>query len=538
MASRTVICALVGVLLVSIVSSDSTRTGRINLFAFATVNELVVMDGEAEIAREDIFYESRFGGIVWSLDGRHASLISDGGSKENPEVRELVSVDTEIGEVRRFNCAYCDSVVPIGESSILVTRHREEGLFPEGILRFDLASGGVPTALAVDDVLTENSSSVRILSGSKEYALAVSLSEEDNFFTIRADGSARRVEPDQPLPVQHQIDGVQQDAVPRGIGETSVVYADDGSPYFAVTSVLNPSAGGCSSSHAVFLVQPESGSVMQTDISDLHIQDWVPTVDGYARILDLWWEINGQLHAVMLSGSCDEISEDSSVPPSVWRLTRGEWEKVDGRTDRIIGMRHLSQNSRLVISGTGDVADLAGDLYIEHAVSRHLIATEVLQVEVPGIRQCNLGGQGLNSWCGDAGGIYYGSPLSDTSGSSPTSASSPTDAPSMTPSPLPPGGKCSSSEFAEYAQDMEYLVGYSDIEAICRGGFAYVQVTGDGPMIYEGTQDLLFSSSSDGWTLLGGGPGSAGQFIGADIEALGLDPHMIDELFPEMDLSL
>ncbi|MGQ4268590.1 hypothetical protein [Nocardiopsis changdeensis] len=492
-----------------------------------TEDELVVMDGKVEIAREGVSYEYRYGGMVWSLDGRHVSLISAGDLDAGPSSRELVTVDTRTSTVRRFNCSYCHSLAPVGGDSLIVTRNGEDSLALEGLLRFDLGSDEPPVSLMSEELELLSFVDMRVFAGSKDYVLAIGMNRDgDSFFTIRADGSAQQIEFDQSLPVLHQIDVVDQRSLMRGVGDVRPAYTTDGNIYFAATSSIRPSLHSCSGSYAVFIVGPETGEVVETDISSLHPVDRTPAVNGYARVLDLWWANNGQLHAVMLSGSCDVLSDYAPTPPSVWRLVQGVWEKVEDRTDKIIAMRHLSEGTRLVIVGNEGEDLPSGDLYMEQGDSRELLGTDVLKIEVPNFRQCDPSGED-DAVCKVVQDMDYGAssaspPLGDVPETPSTVASSPSDA-------LP----CRESDFLPY---VEYNYSSDVFEVHCREGLARVEAFGPNAS-FSGRVDILFRETEDGWSMISGGINTDGTFSEDEIIGMGLDVAEVRRIFPEMEIS-
>ncbi|WP_160050476.1 hypothetical protein [Nocardiopsis sp. FR4] len=368
---------------------------------------------------------------------------------------------------------------------------------------------------------------MRVFAGSKDYVLAIGMNRDgDSFFMIRVDGSVQEIEFDKSLPVPHQIDVVDQGRLMRGIGEVRPAYTTDGNVHFAVTSAIRPSLHSCSGSYAVFIAQPETGEVVETDISSLHPVDRIPAVNGYVRVLDLWWANNGQLHAVMLSGSCDVLSEYAPTPPSVWRLVQGVWEKIEDRTDKIMSMRHLDEGTRLVIVGDEGEDLPSGDLYMEQEGSRELLGTDVLKVEVPNVRQCDPSRED-DAVCKIVQDMDYGvapssPPLSDVTETPSAIASSPSDA-----------HPCRESDFLPY---VEYNYNSDIFEVHCREGLARVEAFGPGASL-SGRVDILFREADDGWSMISGGINSDGTFSEDEIIGMGLDVAEVRRIFPEMEIS-
>lgn len=538
MTSRVAAIALAGALLILLTGPDPRPINGRGLFAYMTPTSFVVMDERGRLAKEEGVYDEFSADIVWSSEGRYVSSLSVPDSEGETGDRELVSVDTWTGESRRYRCPHCFSVAPVGRNSVMATQNDRDSLFLQGVLRFDLGLDGPPTSLAIDDLLIVETFPLRVVEGTHDSVLAIAMGgDRAHFFTVEQDGSARRIDFGPSLFVERRADGALQRAEARVFGQVvEAVYANDGRVYYALTSMGRSSRDGCPASSAVYLVQPDTGAVFETDISVPGSEGGTFAGDVYARVLDLWWGIDGGLHAVLDSGLCSPKSGTHDVSPSLWRLVRGSWQAVDDRAEPIMGMRHLDDETRLVITVAEDPDTSAGDLYIEYGRERHLVAEGVLRVDTPNMGRCVLGESGSHTWCDGERDLDYGTSRTARTTDVPSTEPSPSASPLETFGPSVAESECSDTAFSDYLRDTGDFIESPEVRAICRSGFAYVLVIGEGPMLYQGSQDLLFSGSSGNWILLGGGPGSFGQFVPADIEALGLDPVVIDELFPEMDL--
>ncbi|MDX6242020.1 MAG: hypothetical protein QOG10_6891 [Kribbellaceae bacterium] len=179
------------------------------------------------------------------------------------------------------------------------------------------------------------------------------------YFAYSVDGSVQRVGAD---PSSGQY---------RNFASGTVTKTADGLVIFAIAMNLSPSPGGCTSTGVVTLETSANDKSQSFEMS--------PPVD-------MWWTIDGELHAVLWPSRCDGNVSRETAPAAEWRLSDSRWIKVSdvpvlARRPAFVG-EWSNFHTNLTIRSDGSATVLgrwdecAADkpCYLEYTMQSHLTA--------------------------------------------------------------------------------------------------------------------------------------------------------------------
>ncbi|MGW6699793.1 FG-GAP repeat domain-containing protein [Nocardia sp. NPDC055049] len=383
-AKIRLLAALVLVASVAPVAASNVQVIEPSTFAYATATELVVVRGVREPIREKISFSQSYGGIVWTQDGRYATILTNDkpGVELRSEKRTLVVIDSHSGNTRRLPCPLCVGLAAIGNDLILASQMTQDySTHGFGILRFALSNNrpAVELATAVrGDVKGEMNGNIKeafVPAGTPGGALVGAFAEqcENRFLLLRSDGSFDRIGK-RKIPGYGGGSGCSYSDGPAAIKDAST-----GSPVFAVALIVGSVQNDCAARHEVLLLSLDGKEAVNTDLSALDPPGYRRGVDTQVVVSDLWWDESGNLHAVMLAGVCDGTDSMTTLPTE-WVLKETRWVQVSH--EGIVAKRELNDSVNLVVA-LHDKVNLVGTLFAEYHSGRHKIADDVVAIEVP-----------------------------------------------------------------------------------------------------------------------------------------------------------
>ncbi|CAM4178112.1 hypothetical protein [Nocardiopsis rhodophaea] len=542
------------------------------IYAYATADEVVVMQNYDPIGRADISYNSDFSELVWTSDKRFVAILSDLEEGANPDDRRIVSIDTLTKDSSVASCPKCHSMAEAEDGVLLVTRFTDQngsediaGIYSLNLLQDErlallpLDAPEIEEILGYDergleftyDDLSWDFSGLVIADGYPEGAFMFEPTREE-FFFARSDGQLNRATKNYIFTEHIGPEGILDHQGQRFIQAADVAYAHDGILHAAVVARFTPLGDEehCEISDDVFLVRPESGDVTRTDITPAYPAPFIPGRGGYLKVEELWWDTEGQLRANISSGSCYE--DDSIVPQdrSEWKLESNAWVQVS--PELVMSSYEMGPNFGLKVVPRDSLNEV-GTLYAE-VPGRREIARDVVEVAPGWEESCSsdVGSSGGN-WCGGADDreffvveetipdvVFSGDEIrfeldESNAGSGRTSQNIGNEPPGSSPvaSPSPSLHSCQESTFLPY---VEYNYNTDIFEVHCREGLAYVEAFGESASL-SGRVDILFRETHDGWSMISGGDNTDGSFSEDAISGMDLDVAVVRELFPEMEIS-
>lgn len=378
------LAALALVASVAPVAASNVHVIESSTFAYATTTELVVVRGVRELVREKISFSKSYGGIVWTQDGRYATILTNDkpGVELRSEKRTLVVIDSISGTTRRLPCPLCVGLAAIGTDQILASQlTKEYSTHGFGLLRFALSRSGPAVELATavrGDVKGETNGNITeafILAGTPGGALVGAFAEkcENRFVILRSDGSFDRIG-------KRKVPGYGRGtSCSYGDGPAASRLTSTGLPVFAVALKVNSVQNDCAVRDEVLLLSLDGQAALNTDLSALDPPGYRPGIDTQVLVSDLWWDRSGRLHAVISAGVCDGTDSMTTLPTE-WVLNETKWVQVSG--EGIVAKRELNDNVDLVIA-LRDKSELDGTLFSVYRSGRHKIADGVVALETP-----------------------------------------------------------------------------------------------------------------------------------------------------------
>jgi hypothetical protein len=347
------------------------------MYAYATTSEVVVMRGTVVVSRVPAKRILRYFGVFWTRDNRYVTAIED--SDTNPDdasQRRLIAIDAIAGTSRRLPCPYCLSQAPIGGSLVLANQEREEDLggTANSILRFDLAATQPPVHLPTNLPNLEHGA---FLGGASQEALLFGENigaHEEDYFLVNAQGRGRQVGK---RLYDGRIDNTGKSYL-RGVRSASVLQLASGAVSYAIPAEAARQDGGCGGLGEIFVANPNQ-ELFNVDTSAFIPPANTHGFDSTFMVNDLWWAGDGQLHATVLSGVCDN-TPSFTTPPTEWRLANGKWSRVSA--ERVLSAKQLDASTKAIVA-YDDKTYGAGPLYLDEEGLRTKIADKVIQVAAP-----------------------------------------------------------------------------------------------------------------------------------------------------------
>ncbi|MGW4464752.1 hypothetical protein [Micromonospora sp. NPDC004704] len=306
--------------------------------------------GETTIHRSAGRFE---GAPVWSNDGQYVSAVT---FEEDPAVPgKVIAAEVATGKTREFVCS-CTSVAGHGGSTIAW------GDAAGRLFTVDLAQSRKPRQLpsSLPDGFTPRA----VVAGMEGLILVHALP---------------MVEPDRP------------DAPADQHGSVYAI-SDNGPPVLAsgLDPVLEARSVAVSGRRFAYGVVSGRGDCVHWGPVTVYDHDVGATIGidstavlgtgpegGEVAVDELWWAVDGSLHAALSVVTCDSEGGDVAVPASHWRLTEAVW--VPGG-DPVQRQWILPGDSRLVL-------DDGGRLRLTSEDSSREVARNVVEVSLPAGRR-------------------------------------------------------------------------------------------------------------------------------------------------------
>jgi hypothetical protein len=340
-------------------------------YSYFTESDLIVMRETEIVARVAAPYVPQYRGAVWTGDGRYVAVLVDDVSeieRADAEQRELVSVEAATGEVRRWKCPRCTSLVSVGGSEILTSVSRAASPTTEldGVLRVDLSSTELPVALPAAAVGGTPPTQATFVGGAGGQALLMGIdgSQRNAFYFYNRDGKYR-------LSV---VTASPRNAL-RLVSESSAV-TSGGTVRVAVGSSTKSSEYECAELGAVEIHSSVGPPLVNTKLSTIAARGDRPGTTSMVGTRDLWWETDGELHAVAHAGRCAGDPR-MTVRPTEWRFHDGRWLQVSEESRWQV--RPLGRSARLLLLPESSYAD-QNELVLEASGKRTLIDPDAVAI--------------------------------------------------------------------------------------------------------------------------------------------------------------
>lgn len=352
-------------------------------YAYITEDRLtVVREGRVIVEVERLFDpgDAHANTHAWTHNGDYLAMFSDNALRTVEFPQELIVVDTRTGDVERTPCEGCTDITAIGEQTILVSDYK--GLGSDGVVHltgYDPADLDHPASI-------DAFGHADFLSSTRDHVLS---------YTTSWQGNTSGVD------LQLANAGTGESMLAGWVGSNtylkSAALAGDGdrSDQFAVAYTVNP--GMCFSSYPIQILTSDGGH-METDTSAAEPPGFVPDVSGGGmRVEDLWWDLEGRLHASMSSWTCDTTAESQNhqrvllESMRIWRLDGASWVPTDFPPASM--MEQIDEDSYLRLQTRDCVGDRTitnyalqcnvGDLYLRRGATENLVAEGVIAVSTP-----------------------------------------------------------------------------------------------------------------------------------------------------------
>lgn len=334
-------------------------------YSYFTKSELVVMEDTREVVRKKVAYKSQYRGAVWTLDARYVAVVFDTTKAAEPTSRKLLVINAASGESREIACPDCGTVAPIGGSKIVVVSTDEETGYLDTVLRFDLSDSRPPVRLPGVDPKDASISFPVFVSGADGAALLTGLDEDGRtvYYLYNLDGTAASVGADSYNQVPY-----------RSFEGGAVTRTSDGTVRFASAEGKRHAPKACASAGAITLGSSGKPNPIFTDMSVVTPVGRTAGLDALVATMDMWWERNGELHAVLWSATCDGKLREASKPAE-WRLAGTRWVKISDApvlAARPVGSARVlllndspnEQAATLKLEADGKQTTIAGDAQI------------------------------------------------------------------------------------------------------------------------------------------------------------------------------
>ncbi|MEV8375182.1 hypothetical protein AB0P21_20785 [Kribbella sp. NPDC056861] len=352
-------------------------------YSYFTKSDLVVMDGTREVARQKVAYMKDYRGAVWTLDTKYVAAVIDPkqGTIE-PSARKLLVIDATNGESRELACPSCSSLAPIGGSQLVAMVDNQDG--PDSVFRFDLNETRAPVRLSLSLPAKQSSLSYPVfVSGVDGAALLTGLDGDGHtaYYQYKPDGSAIPVGSESFVDVQY-----------RSFEGGAVTRTSDGQVHFAGAEGQRLSPDACASAGVVTLGSFGKSDPIFTDMSVINPAKHTAGVDSMVGTIDLWWERNGELHAVIWSATCDDKLKESSKPAE-WRLAGSRWIKLS--PSPVLAARPVGSGRVMLVNDSPDEDAASVKLEVDGKVTvvaqdaRVLSAPPVASVDHLGISEAD-----------------------------------------------------------------------------------------------------------------------------------------------------
>lgn len=354
-------------------------------YVYITGRELVLVRGGRVLARvHRIFDEedNQFNQIAWTRDGEYVTFLSDDEIRTGEEKEiKLIYVSASTGVVRSIPCPSCDGIATIEGTSVLATSNSDKG---DQVRRIDLAAPGPGVQLKTKSI--------------GNYFLIVTR----DYVVTNQDGYSQQSKKPLQVLTFTQTDNLSKYFYANITSYGSFFAAPIGGPAtqdqkIAVAYSARPYSRCGGSGSSVGLIDPRRRSVVDTDLSATASRGYVPNVKGGMVVNDLWWDLDGHLHATIATWACHDTkrsrsSQRTTVTPSTsWRLDRSTW--VDEKTKPATMARELDADTRIALvkpdcvggaqPSSPSKACYRGKLYRDDGDTRTLVADHVLLISTP-----------------------------------------------------------------------------------------------------------------------------------------------------------
>lgn len=355
-------------------------------YAYITNRELIVLRGNQVITRVPrIFVPSDpyQNGVAWTHSGDYIAVLSDLFLRETepkPELEQLIFANTRTGRVSRIPCPHCSSIAAFGKNEVIVLASNDKTTTTA--LRFNLDTPGPGNPLEGREL--DSWEWNYFLASTRRHVLVntntTDPSLSGDLVLAKIDGSPNRA-----------LGSFSTGYIIAAASEKTVY---DGAEVFATAYHANP--GACVSSPFIHLIKAgaaEGEDSFNTDVLNVQQAD---ASDGL-KINDIWWGLDGRLHATIASWTCNEKqrTEDKkmvlSKPSSLWRLDGQKWVHEDPSQATMV--RQLDQKTRVVLVIPDCIGPVKGQevarqcnlgkLYRDAGGQRTLVADKVISISAP-----------------------------------------------------------------------------------------------------------------------------------------------------------
>ncbi|MGH3629888.1 MAG: hypothetical protein ACRDRL_20920 [Sciscionella sp.] len=377
-------------------SSDGKSSASVNrvdtnaaAYAYTTERELVVMRGDRVLTRVSRLFDeadSAHNKVIWTQSGDYIALLSDTTLlQEDSSQITLITVNTHTGAQKRMACPYCADIIAVDANSVLAAKDIPGDYSGATVRRFDLDRPGssVPVNLSLegDNLFTGSFLiSTRSYILTNKYVTSSGSSGEEELELLKSDNSTKNwlggYDANDYLPAAAAEN-------PRGGGER-----------FAVA--IRDKPGICATDFPI-LVFDATGISVVTDMSAAEPPGYVKDTQGGMDVNDLWWGLDGHLHATITSWTCDKTKDSEAAkkilahPSTLWRLDGTKWSME--RSSPATMVRQLDTTSEIVLVipdcigvatfDKGQVYCHTGNLYRDQAGKRTLVAANVISISTP-----------------------------------------------------------------------------------------------------------------------------------------------------------
>jgi hypothetical protein len=331
---RAISLVAITIACVGLCQASQAAAKPLSFYAYSTNHQLTVMRDGDVFARAPISMDRSQDGVAWTVNNRFAADITDSSARtaDEPDLRQLVAIDTETGVVRRYPCPDCTSLAPTGGNTLMAAQ--SVNLDPTGsvesdnlsnMLRFDLTDPAPGTRFGSR---LPQSDSGYLLGGYDGGAVLLGLAGStsgltEQYFTVTPGGNVQLIAEHDPL-----AQAPSSDHYLRAVVGAAAVQTPDG-PVVAIAGLLKQPSPNCGEASDVTIYSASSHEYLSTDTSVFTPPARMAGVDAVAVVEGLWWSTDGDLHANVMTSNCTGEGATTTPPMTTeWRLRQGHWQRL------------------------------------------------------------------------------------------------------------------------------------------------------------------------------------------------------------------
>jgi hypothetical protein len=320
--------------------------------SYFTASEFVVMDGTEVVARRPMIFQPERGGAVWTLDGRYVAALTD---SKDPKTRRasrvVVAIDATTGQTRQVPCRACSSIAAVGGSQLLAAvTNTDANRDLESLLRIDPSVSGPPVRLLLNTADGKVVANAFLTAGVSGKALLLGIDGGPT-----GDGMDEFVQ--YLVGTDSSLTFLDRGPIPTGqtyFTAAAAVQPDSGVPVFVAATGVQNKQNLCANVGQLKVRTAIPQAPVVTDTSALTPSGYKPGVNASVQARDVWWEPNGELHAVLWSSVCVG-SARLTAGPSEWRLMANRWTPVSA--EPVLSVRPLGEDARVLMVDNPQQAD-------------------------------------------------------------------------------------------------------------------------------------------------------------------------------------